>query len=116
MAFNMAKWQTRQGELKADLAQTATVPAAAPTSAGVNAIPIGTKQAVASASVHSSLHCSKRFRLEGFVDASIHYTMLSRLRTSLKKRTPRQAQPLIIVISARWHAFFVNGNSRPWIS
>ena len=111
----MAKWQTRQGELKADLAQIATVSTAAPTSAGVNAIPIGSKQPVASSSVHSSLHGPKRFRLQDFVDTSIHYAMLSRLQMSHKKPRPRRVQPLTTVMLARWHAFFVNGNSKLWI-
>jgi hypothetical protein len=114
MASNMAKWQTRQGELKADLAQTSKLPAATQTSAGVNAIPIGIKQPGASSSVHSPLHCHKFPLIQDLVDAFIRYTMLSRLLPSLQKRTLYQLQGSIIVISARWLASSANGNSRPW--
>lgn len=53
MASNISKWQTRQGELKAEIAQnqaSASVPVG---SIGVNSIPVATKQAVAKSSVHS---------------------------------------------------------------
>jgi hypothetical protein len=53
MASNISKWQTRQGELKADIAQNqASASSANPKSAGVNAIPVASRQAVASTSVH----------------------------------------------------------------
>ena len=53
MASNISKWQTRQGELKADIAHnqaSASIPAH---TAGVNAIAVVVRQPVASTSVHS---------------------------------------------------------------